>query len=371
MKIALLVTGKGYSFTSQAHALMTALQGAGEDVRLTLLSDEEGYQPGTDIDLIIPIGAWQDYDEIVQPGLDSGIKTLPWLVADILVDDKPVPIDSGMITKLNTLKRLLTTSEFCKQNFIRSGVKPEIIEVLPECCDEDKWHPYNAEELQAYLDYVSIDEETRTALPEHFNLRRAKAEGIPILFTTGGRATSKGSLEVMQALGRLDKNKKWLYIIKTWPSTMGFTDGVIELQTAAENNISSRLRYFSGEFSDKFLIGLMNACDIYVAPSHSESFGLPLVEAQLCGKMVVTHNATATSETVLDNITGLQAKSHVDMNGEAFADIADLSDKLSLAISDVALRKQLSQNARQSAIERFGRHAIAARCMDIARSFVS
>lgn len=365
MKIALLVTGRGYSFSNQARALQAALQTANVEAELTLLSPDDNYSPMPGVDLIIPIGAWQDYDDIILPALKTGIPTLPWIVADIVADGKPTTIDADVVDKLRQLPFFITTSEYCKRNFIQNGIDSSKIGVLPECVDEDLWQPYDNSKLQSFLDLMSIDEETKTALPLHFNLRRAKAESIPILFTTGGSATGKGALEILNALGQIDPSKEWLYIIKTWPSTGSYANSIIEMQTAEKNGISSKLRYISGEFSDKFLIGLMNLCDIYVATSRSEGFGLPLVEAQLCNKMVVTHNATATAESVIDGTTGLIAEAHIQTNGEAMADIPDLAKKLDQAISDRDLRIRLSGQARNSAIDRFGKHAIGQKCLAI------
>jgi len=365
VKIALVVTGRGYSFTNQARALQAALQTVGVEVGLDLLSKQDKYHPSAETDLIIPVGAWQDYEDIIAPSLATGIPTLPWIVADIVVDNKPTRIDQEIADKLRMLPLFLTTSEYCKNNFIKNDINSNKINILYECVDEDLWRPYSGAELQTFLDFVSIDEQTKTALPLHFNLRRAKAENIPILYTTGGSATGKGALEILNALGQLDPQKEWLYVIKTWPSTGSYSNSIIEMQTAVDNKIAHKLRYISGEFADKFMIGLMNMCDIYVAVSRSEGFGLPLVEAQLCGKMIVTHNATATAETVVDGVTGLVVQAHVQETGVALADVSELSQKLGKAIDDTELRKRLSKQARQSAIDRFGKRSIGTKCVEV------
>ncbi len=370
MHVELLVTGKGYSFTNQARALQAALQTAGVEASLLQLNQSTHYQPAAGTDLAVPIGAWQDYDTIIAPARAAGVPTLPWLVADVVLDGTVVVMEPSIAERLSQLPALLTPSEYCRQNFLRSGLTAERVDVMPECVDEQIWQPAAANGSTAILDYLSIDEETRTALPLHFNLRRAKAEGVPILFTTGGNATNKGVPETLQALGKLNPALEWLYIIKTWPSAKSFTDGTSELQAAADNHIAPRVRYISGEFSGQFLVDLMNLCDIYVAPSHSEGFGLPLVEAQLCGKMVVTHDATATAEVVLPDETGLVARADVRPTHEAFANIDDLSHQLERAIRDTELRQRLSATARPSAIERFGREAIGRRFAARAQAFL-
>jgi glycosyltransferase involved in cell wall biosynthesis len=114
----------------------------------------------------------------------------------------------------------------------------------------------------------------------------------------------------------------------------------------------------------------MNLCDIYIAVSRGEGFGLPLVEAQLCGKMIITHGSTSTSELIAENITGLKADYHVTSQGESRADITSLAEKIELAVSDSQLREKLSANARRIAIERFGKKEIATQLMHYIKEFI-
>jgi glycosyltransferase involved in cell wall biosynthesis len=51
-----------------------------------------------------------------------------------------------------------------------------------------------------------------------------------------------------------------------------------------------------------------NACDIYAGPSRQEGFGMPHVEAQACGKPVLSVDAMGIKETVVHGETGLLAR---------------------------------------------------------------
>jgi glycosyltransferase involved in cell wall biosynthesis len=53
---------------------------------------------------------------------------------------------------------------------------------------------------------------------------------------------------------------------------------------------------------------LYNACDIYAGPSRQEGFGMPHVEAQACGKPVLSVDAMGIKETVVHGETGFLAK---------------------------------------------------------------
>ena len=52
---------------------------------------------------------------------------------------------------------------------------------------------------------------------------------------------------------------------------------------------------------------LMNACDVYAAPSRLEGFGMPQVEAGACEKPVVSIRAMALLDTLVHGETALLA----------------------------------------------------------------
>ena len=156
----------------------------------------------------------------------------------------------------------------------------------------------------------------------------------------------------------LDKKIPWLYIIKTWPSPGSFQRSAEELQIAVKASMWEKVRYFSGEFSREFIRNLMNVCDIYVACSRSEGFGLPLVEAQMCGKPVVTMKGTSTSEVVEDEVGGLLCKSVITKEGPR-ANVEDLSRVLERIMTNEDLRVTMGAKARQWAENKFAPDKIA------------
>jgi glycosyltransferase involved in cell wall biosynthesis len=90
----------------------------------------------------------------------------------------------------------------------------------------------------------------------------------------------------------------------------------------------------------------MKLSDIYVAPSRSEGFGLPLVEAALCEKPVITADMTATREKVADGETGFIVKS---VAGKA--DLGDLASHLEKLLADAPLRDEFGRKGRERALE--------------------
>ncbi|GEP01875.1 glycosyltransferase [Methylobacterium haplocladii] len=65
---------------------------------------------------------------------------------------------------------------------------------------------------------------------------------------------------------------------------------------------------FHGEVEEAELLGFYKACDLFVAPSRFESFGLILLEAMVFGKPVIACRAGGMTEVVEHGVTGLLAE---------------------------------------------------------------
>jgi glycosyltransferase involved in cell wall biosynthesis len=94
---------------------------------------------------------------------------------------------------------------------------------------------------------------------------------------------------------------------------------------------------FHGEVSEAELRGYYASCDIFVAPSRFESFGLVLLEAMMFSKPIVTCRTGGIVEIIDDNVHGLLAEP-----GDATSFELCL-EKLTL---DSALRERLGRAAR-------------------------
>lgn len=370
MKILLLVAGGWISFMNQGRSLQAALASIGVKAELLFagsrpsdLTHTPDLRPYKD-HLVVPVGAWQDYGRLIEPALRAGCRVLPWIVAD---DTIPPEI----VAKLNTLPWFLTTSNYCHDRFVHDGIPPEKIGILYETVDEDIWRPLTIKQQDTLLDYLSINESDSTVMPASFNLRKARQENVPILLTVGGDVTSKGALETIAALHKLNTQIPWLWIIKTLPYVYSFQCAAKEYAEMGE--LALRVKYIVGEFSHRFLSQLMSLCDIYVAPSRGEGFGLPLAEAQMCGKMVITHDATSTREVIVEGKTGLLARHHAvhDKKRSVRADVDSLAEQLHTALTNRALRHKLSEQARPIAIQRFGKESVARQFMAFAQEFAA
>jgi glycosyltransferase involved in cell wall biosynthesis len=116
----------------------------------------------------------------------------------------------------------------------------------------------------------------------------------------------------------------------------------------------ARIR-FHGEVSEKHLRGFYRACDIFVAPSRFESFGLILLEAMMFGKPVIGCRTGGMPEIVEDGVSGLLAEP---------GDVDSLERCITRLIEDPDLRDQLGVRARRRYEDEFTSTHMAVQIVD-------
>lgn len=97
---------------------------------------------------------------------------------------------------------------------------------------------------------------------------------------------------------------------------------------------------WSGDFSRFYC-----ALDVYVSPSHSEAFGLSIVEAMACGRSVVATATEGAKEIIEDKQTGVLVP-----NGDA----QRMAETILALLDSADERARLGANAREDVHRRFG-----------------
>ena len=236
-------------------------------------------------DLVIGVGFWGQLPDLVIHPRSRGIEAVPWLVADGWV--------ANYQSLLNSLPLILATSRWVKETYVRDGVSADRIVVQPIGCDIESFRPIPHED------------------PRVKAVRRALgvAEDEKLILTIGGDGASKGSQEMMAALVKIDPEfSKWRYVVKVWNQPRTQKQNALDLELAEKLGIRHKVSYVDGVLSREFMPYLYNACDIYAAPSRQEGFGMPHVEAQACGKPVLSVDAMGIKETVIHSETGFLAR---------------------------------------------------------------
>ena len=150
-----------------------------------------------------------------------------------------------------------------------------------------------------------------------------------------------------------------------------------------------KVSYIDDPLSRETMRILLNAVDIYAAPSRIEGFGMIQVEAMACGKPVLSIDAMGVKDTVVHGKTGYLAKvaetidleeewAYIHMGFEedhkirfdqpktfAYrANVDELSDYLLKLLTDDDLRARMGEDARKHVVENFDYGKVS---LDIAR----
>jgi glycogen synthase len=172
----------------------------------------------------------------------------------------------------------------------------------------------------------------------------------------------EGAVNVL-FVGRLEKRKGIDVLLECIPSLLStfpdvvFTivgddtvpgDDGVPFRTAFENSDAGNLDLdrvtFAGVVEDLRREALYAGCDVFVAPSRSESFGLILLEAMMFGKPVVAGDNGGMRSIVIDGGNGYLVPP---------GDAAALHGALASLIGSSELRREMGFRSREIFEERF------------------
>ncbi len=176
-----------------------------------------------------------------------------------------------------------------------------------------------------------------------------------------------GGRNIILFVGRLIYYKGVSYLVEA----MRDIDGMLVLagegglrseleKKAAQLGVADKIIFF-GRAKDRELPALYHACDIFVLPSvaRTEAFGLVQLEAQACGKPVVSTNLpTGVPYANLDNVTGLIVPPK---------DSRALAIAISRLLDEPELRRQLGSQGKKRVETEFTLATMAAAVLDIYR----
>lgn len=322
-------------------------------------------------DVAIGVGYWNYTPDIVLHPQKFGVTPVPWLVADGWV--------ANYQKELSLLPLVFVTSEWVKKTYERDGVNTKNFEVA----------------------HVGVETEIFKPIPKDDGKIKAVRELLGVnddelmILTVGGDVTSKGAQEVLKALKIVDQEsasggKKWKYVCKLWGGTSADDHYEDEMALIEElGDSKDKVVYVEGSMSRDFMPYLLNACDIYAAPSRLEGYGMIQMEAQACGKPVISINEMGPKETIVHGTTGFLANvaDTVELNQEwaytsmgfeerhmvvfdkpktfAYrANTDEIADYLLRLLTNDDLRRTMGESAREHAVKNFEYRKIAKEVTD-------
>ena len=357
--------------STQGDLLFHGLRELGVDahaVHFKSNSEKEWYYRWFAPDIAVGVGYWGYTPDLVHHPQQFGVTAIPWLVADGYI--------GNYSDTLNKLPLIFLTSNWVREVYIRDGIQPEHLEILPVGCDTDSFVPRSPDDPQV----VAVRQALGVAADEL------------LLLTVGGDAASKGSREVMRALATITTEvPPWKYVCKVWPQERTTTQNHADLELARQLGIDQQVIFTTGKISRNFMPYLLAACDIYVGPSRLEGFGMPHVEAGACEKPVIAIDAMAFRDTLIHEQTALLAGvaqvnriteavlgdnavenegQHVVFDPPRIADyrasVPDIARHLRRLMRDASLRRQMGQAGRQRVVAHFDYRVVTRQFLDIA-----
>lgn len=307
-------------------------------------------------DVAIGVGCWTYAPDIIFSPQRAGITPVPWFMANGWV--------ANYHKELSELKLAFAGSQWVKDTYKRDGVDVKNFEVLPIGFDpeEIKPIPQTDPKVQKLREMIGINKDEK------------------MILTVGGDVTSKGAQEMIKALAEIDKNfKNWKYVCKASDSECAENHHQDELKLIEELGLDpGKIIYLTGIYSHDFMAYLLSACDIYAAPSRLEGFGMIQMEAEACGRPVISINVGGPVDTIVHGKTGFLAEvgetvelteewAYESMGFDAThkikfakpkifayrASIPDLVKYTKQLLTDDKLREEMGKNAHKYALANF------------------
>ncbi len=195
----------------------------------------------------------------------------------------------------------------------------------------------------------------REKVRDEFNLKQNQiAIGMLARFSPG-----KGHEEFLFAARELNKKYKNLFFLIVGEASHGENEYADSIKKLAEEHQIENI-IFTGYRSD--VPEVLSALDIFVFPSHSEAFGIALIEAMAMGLPSVCSNSDGVLDIAIDSETSYLFERK---NGE------DLKDKISLLIDSPETRMKFSVASRKRVENNFDLEIIINQLIEIYKSSIN
>lgn len=209
----------------------------------------------------------------------------------------------------------LAISEFTKKEMVEIlGISPEHIDIV-SCAASSKMHRVADEVALSFL-------RSKYQLPEHF-----------ILFV-GNFNPRKNITRLISAFDQV-KQKNCLPYDLVIAGSQGWK---FEKTEALSNIANKESIHFIGYVPDEDMPALYSAAEVFAFPTLYEGFGIPVIEAQICGTPVLTSNTSSLPEIAGDTAVYVDPYSEVS-----------IADGLLRLLTDNQLRNNLIEKGYRNA----------------------
>ena len=209
---------------------------------------------------------------IYPPDITGRMNFAPWLPIDH--DPAPEPV----IKALETAIYPMAMSKFGVDTLARAGIKAKYV---PGSAPANLFKPQDKQAARA-----------KFAFP-------ADCDFLAVMVSANKDPYDrKGFAEALIAFAKFRQShpSAYLYIHTNWQGAINIPALVESLDIADYVLQPDPYAIMAGMHNDDYMVGVYNSADVLLNPCKSEGFGLPLVEAQMCGCPVAVTDFATTDE---------------------------------------------------------------------------
>jgi D-inositol-3-phosphate glycosyltransferase len=219
------------------------------------------------------------------------------------------------------------------------------------------WITLTKKMKQEVLEYTHMAQERISVIPIGSDMNRfdpkpynressRKQFGIPqdkfVIGVLGRLDPQKGQQEFIRAIPNLLEHRTDLHFVIAGEETKGQQGFRKSLEALSQQlGVTDYIQFLP---FTKAVPEFLSALDIFVLPSHTETFGFVLVEAMAMGKAIIATNSGGVPEIITNGSTGLLIPPQ---------NVSALAEALLKLLNDDHLRSKFSQEARTDALKRF------------------
>ena len=230
----------------------------------------------------------------------------------------------------------LAISEVIKTNLLETcPIDEERVLLLHNSVDTNRFDPVKANREKIRSEFDLGENEIVTGMLARFSPGKGHEEFI----------------EAAKVLVEQYENLKFLIVGEPSRGENNYGETIMNL--VKEYGLEERV-IFTGFRSDT--VDILSAMDIFAFPSHSEAFGIALVEAMSMAKPTVCSNSDGVLDIAVEGETSFLFEK---------ANAKDLTEKLKRLIESKELREQFGLAGRKRAVENFDIDLLTERVIDI------
>ena len=224
---------------------------------------------------------------------------------------------------------------------LNAGIPRDRVHYLPHGVDVQRFRP------------ATDDERTTIRQQEGWPVDR------PVALFVGRLSTEKGVLDVLEAWRMLGDGRAWLVLVGPDMPAHPWDAGAKARAFVKTHQLQDRVRLYGPSTNTA---RLYRAADLFVQPSHFESFGISVIEAMASGVPVVAAQVGGMRDFLVDGQNALLHEARSPMS---------IARALRRALDDAGLRTQLATAGLQTIQEQFDEEALLDRYAALIESAVA